>query len=75
LQLATDNGLDCLTITSHIVDRILDCPYPQSLLEDQKVNYDNSLIEQLKWLSYDLNQGIEIIKQSNKLIRRFIRKS
>jgi hypothetical protein len=72
LRLAADYGLDCTAITAHIVEHICDVPLPDHLSEEQILQFDNSLIEQLKWLSYDLNQSFEIIKQSNKLIRKFI---
>lgn len=73
MQWAAEHGLDCVAITAHIVEQICDVAVPNTLSEEQRTHFDSSLIEQLKWLSYDLNQSFEIIKQSNKLIRRFIR--
>lgn len=72
LRLAAEHGLDTVAITAHIVEQICDVAFPSTLSEEQRTQFDMSLIEQLKWLSYDLNQSFEIIKQSNKLIRRFI---
>jgi hypothetical protein len=73
LSLAAQYGLDTLAITSHIVDQLLDPSCENSsFTEAQQPKPDESIIQQLRWLSFDLNQSFEIIKQSNRLIRRFI---
>jgi len=73
LNIATQYGLNTLDITSHIVEQLLDTPLNNSsVTEEQQSTFDLSMIQQLKWLSYDLNQSFEIIKQSNRLIRQFI---
>jgi len=41
-------------------------------LLEEELSFDLLLIQQLKWLTFDKNQSYEIIKQSNRLIRRFI---
>jgi hypothetical protein len=77
LKIARDHGLDTLAIMTHIVDLLLD-----SFDEHQK-NYvsmdekeleivDQNLINLLRWLSYDEKQSFEILKQSNRLIRKFL---
>lgn len=69
-------GLNTNEITSHILEQYLDSS------ENENTNNNNNksverfddvfLIHQLKWLSFDESQSFEIIKQSNRLIRRFI---
>jgi len=73
LNIAAQYGLNTLDITSHIVEQLLNSPCRTlSVTEEQQSALDLSMIQQLKWLSFDLNQSFEIIKQSNRLIRRFI---
>lgn len=74
MKIATDFGLNSNEITSHIVEQYLDSSEynKNNNNEQQQSNFEVSIIEQLRWLSFDENQSFEIIRQSNRLIRRFI---
>jgi hypothetical protein len=62
---------------THIVDLLLDSfednkKYYDSLDDKELEILDGNLIHQLKWLSYDEKQSFEILKQSNRLVRKFL---